>query len=132
MKMANRSLRIPERNAFSTKGQRPDRENATKIIRVLGPRGPKTHRTPTNPIFKLVAFIIVYSTQMRSPRMMGAKGKVSEGDRAFAKEFWSQATPGEKVTAIFELRDLYYEVMHPGTGAKRLDRSVGGTRRLRD
>jgi hypothetical protein len=36
------------------------------------------------------------------------------------------------VTAIFELRELYYEVMHPGTGAERLDRSVGGTRRLRD
>jgi len=69
---------------------------------------------------------------MRSPRMMGAKGKVSDGDRAFAKEFWSKATPEEKVAAIFELRELYYEVMHPGTGAERLDRSVGGTRRLRN
>ena len=64
--------------------------------------------------------------------MMGAKGKVSDGDGEFSRQFWAAATPEEKVAAIFELRDLYYEVMHPGTGAKRLDRSVGGTRRLRD
>ena len=69
---------------------------------------------------------------MRSDRMMGAKGKVSDGDRSFDREFWRSATPEERVAAIFELRDLYYEVMHPGTGAKRLDRSIGGTRRLRD
>lgn len=69
---------------------------------------------------------------MRSSRMMGAKGKVSEGDKEFSRKFWASATPEERVTAIFELRELYYEVMHPDTGAERLDRSVGGTRRLRD
>ena len=64
--------------------------------------------------------------------MMGGKGHVTEDDGAFDRAFWRTATPEEKVTAIFELRELYYEVMHPGTGAERLDRSVGGTRRLRD
>jgi len=63
---------------------------------------------------------------------MAAKGKVTQDDRSFDREFWSRATPEEKVAAIFELRDLYYKVMHPGTGAERLDRSIGGTRRLRD
>ena len=69
---------------------------------------------------------------MRSDRMMGGKGRVSEGDGSFDREFWRAATPEEKVAAIFELRELYYEVMHPGSGAKGLDRSIGGTRRLRD
>ena len=64
--------------------------------------------------------------------MMGAKGRVSEDDGSFDRVFWQSATPQERVTAIFELRELYHEVMHPGTGAKRLDRTVGGTRRLRD
>lgn len=64
--------------------------------------------------------------------MMGAKGKVSEDDGSFDREFWKTATQEEKLTAILELRDLYYNVMHPGTGADRLDKSVGGTRRLQD
>ncbi len=63
---------------------------------------------------------------------MGGKGKVSDNDKSFDRDFWRSARPEEKVAALFELRDLYYEVMHPGTGAKRLDRSVGGTRRLRN
>lgn len=64
--------------------------------------------------------------------MMGAKGRVSDGDRSFDRAFWQQATPEERVQAIFELRELYHEVMHPGVGAQRLDRTVGGSRRLRD
>ncbi|MCW5940851.1 MAG: hypothetical protein KIS66_01375 [Fimbriimonadaceae bacterium] len=70
---------------------------------------------------------------MRSPdRMFGAKGKVSEGDRAFDLAFWRAATPEERVRAFFELRELYHEVIRPGNWPTRLDRSVGGTRRLRD
>lgn len=61
--------------------------------------------------------------------MMGGKGKVSEDDGSFDREFWAAATPEERVQAIFDLRDFYYEVLHPGTGAKRLDKTVGGTRR---
>ena len=64
--------------------------------------------------------------------MMGGKGRVTEDDGSFDRAFWQSATPEERVQAIFELRELYHEVMHPGTGAKRLDRTVGGTRRLRD
>ena len=63
--------------------------------------------------------------------IIGAKGRVSDGDRTFDRAFWAAATPEEKVRAIFELRELY-EVMHPGVGSQRLDRSVGGTRRIRD
>lgn len=66
----------------------------------------------------------------KRPGMMGAKGKVSEDDGSFDRAFWAAATPEQKVRAIFELGELYYEVMHPGTGAERLDRTVGGTRRL--
>lgn len=61
--------------------------------------------------------------------MMGGKGKVSKGNRDFDRAFWRTATPEERVRAIFELRELYHEVMHPGTGSKGLDRSVGGSRR---
>ena len=68
----------------------------------------------------------------RGDRMMGGKGRVSEDDRAFDRAFWAAATPEERVQAIFELRELYHEVMHPGVGSKRLDRTVGGSRRLRD
>lgn len=68
----------------------------------------------------------------QNKRMMGGKGRVSEDSRSFDREFWAKATPEEKVRAIFELRELYYEVMHPGIGSERLDRTVGGTRRLRD
>lgn len=64
--------------------------------------------------------------------MMGGKGKASEGTDAFDRAFWAAATPDERIRALFELRELYHEVIHPGTGAKRLDRSVGGTRRLGD
>jgi hypothetical protein len=64
--------------------------------------------------------------------MMGAKGRVTEDDGSFDRLFWRSATPEERLTAMFDLRELYHEVMHPGTGAERLDRSVGGTRRLRD
>ena len=64
--------------------------------------------------------------------MMGAKGRVTEDDGSFDRAFGQSATPEERVMAIFELRELYHEVMHPGTGAERLDRTVGGTRRLRD
>jgi hypothetical protein len=64
--------------------------------------------------------------------MMGATGRVSQDDGSFDREFWAAATPEERVAAIFELREIYYEVMHPGTGAKLLDRTIGGTRRLRD
>ncbi len=69
---------------------------------------------------------------MRSSRMTGGKGRVTEDNGSFDREFWSNATPEEKATAIFELRELYYEMMHPGIGAERLDRSLGGTRCLRD
>lgn len=64
--------------------------------------------------------------------MMGAKGRISTDDGSFDRAFWIAATAEEHVTAIFELRELYHEVMHPGSGSQRLDRTVGGTRRLRD
>lgn len=64
--------------------------------------------------------------------MLAAKGRLSEDDGSFDRNFWKSATPEEKVRAIFELRELYHEVMHPEIGAKRLDRSVGGTRYLLD
>lgn len=68
--------------------------------------------------------------ELRPKRMLAGKGRLSEDDGSFDREFWKTATPEEKVRAIFELRELYHEVLHPGTGADRLDRSVGGTRRL--
>jgi hypothetical protein len=64
--------------------------------------------------------------------MMGAKGRLSEDDGSFERAFWASATHEERVRANFELRELYHEVMHPGTKAQRLDRSVGGVRRLFD
>jgi len=63
---------------------------------------------------------------------MGATGRVSEDDGSFDLEFWRAATPEERIAAIFDLREIYHEVMHPGTGSQRLDRTIGGTRRLQD
>jgi hypothetical protein len=45
--------------------------------------------------------------------------------------YWQSRSPDERIQAILDIRDFYYEVMKPGTGAPRLDRSVGGTRSLR-
>lgn len=64
--------------------------------------------------------------------MMGGKGRVSEDDGSFDRAFWKLGTRDERVQAIFELRELYFEVLNTGSGANRLDRTVGGTRRLRD
>jgi hypothetical protein len=64
--------------------------------------------------------------------MMGAKGRVSSDDRSFDRAFWSSCTPEERVEAIFDLRELYHEVMHPEIGSKGLDRTIGGTRRRGD
>jgi hypothetical protein len=69
---------------------------------------------------------------MRSGQMMGGKSRIGKDTRAFDREFWRAATPEQRVQAIFELRELYHEVMHPEIGAKGLDRTVGGTRRLGD
>lgn len=69
---------------------------------------------------------------MRTDRMVGGKGRVSSDDGSFDRAFWSLATPEERVQAIFELRELYHEVMHPEIGAKGLDRTIGGTRRRQD
>lgn len=63
---------------------------------------------------------------------MGGKGRVSQDDGSFDREFWKNTTPEERIQALFEIRELYYEVINPGSGATRLDRTVGGTRRLRD
>ncbi|HWA82613.1 MAG TPA: hypothetical protein VG820_04220 [Fimbriimonadaceae bacterium] len=62
----------------------------------------------------------------------GGTGKLSEMDPLEGVRYWRSKTPEERIEAIFEIRRFYYEVMHPGTGATRLDRSVGGTRKLRD
>lgn len=61
--------------------------------------------------------------------MIGGKGRVSDPDRSYDREFWAAATQEERIRAMFELRELYHEVIHPGSGSERLDRSVGGVRR---
>jgi hypothetical protein len=70
---------------------------------------------------------------VRDPeKMIVGVGRVTEDDGSFDRYFWSLATPEERMTAIFDLREIYHEVMHPGSGSKRLDRTVVGTRSLRD
>lgn len=63
----------------------------------------------------------------RAVNMQGGKGRVSKDDGSFDREFWAKATPEQRIQAMFELRRIYYEVLHPRTGDKRLDRTVGGT-----
>jgi len=38
---------------------------------------------------------------LRSQKMIGGKGKVSEDDGSFDRAFWRQATPEERMTAMF-------------------------------
>jgi hypothetical protein len=63
---------------------------------------------------------------------MGGKGKVSQPDPGEMVRYWQSRSIEERIEAIFEIRKFYYEVIRPGTGATRLDRTVGGTRSLRD
>ncbi|HSI73099.1 MAG TPA: hypothetical protein VK934_07960 [Fimbriimonas sp.] len=69
---------------------------------------------------------------MRRKIQNGGTGKISEMTRADSVNWWQQFTPEERFQAIIDARNFYHEVLKPGTGAKRLDRSIGGTRRLRD
>jgi hypothetical protein len=55
---------------------------------------------------------------MREDRMMGGKSRIGDDTRSFDAAFWRAATPEERVRAIFELRELYHEAMHPEIGAK--------------
>ena len=64
--------------------------------------------------------------------MIVGKGRVSEDDGSFDRFFWSLSSPEDRMSAMFDLREIYHEVMHPGSGAERLDRTVVGTRTLRD
>lgn len=66
---------------------------------------------------------------LRTP--IGGKGRASEMTRDESIRYWQSVPDEERLRAIFEIRDFYYEVMRPGTGSSRLDRTVGGTRRLR-
>lgn len=64
--------------------------------------------------------------------MIGGTGKVSDGSADLDAEFWAEANPQDRLQAVWQLRALFYEVLNPGTGSKRLDRTVGGTRRRQD
>ena len=68
-------------------------------------------------------------------RRQSVGGTTTLGDTKSSEasvRYWQTRTYEERLQAILEIRDLYYEVMRPGTGATRLDRSVGGTRSLRE
>jgi hypothetical protein len=41
--------------------------------------------------------------------------------------YWQSKSPEARIQEILDIRDFYYEVIRPGTGASRLDRSIGGT-----
>lgn len=69
---------------------------------------------------------------MRPGFSEGGKGKVSEQDSSETVLYWQSKSPEERVQAILDIRKFYYEVIRPGTGAERLDRSIGGTRNLQD
>jgi len=68
-------------------------------------------------------------------RRKSAGGTANLSDPRLRQEtisHWQSRPPEERIQAILDIRDFYYEVIRPGTGASRLDRSVGGTRSLRD
>ena len=75
---------------------------------------------------------VMISGMRDAEQIIVGKGRVSEDDGSFDRYFWSCATPEERMAAMFDLREIYLEVMHPGSGAERLDRTVVGTRKLRD
>ncbi|HEY3779676.1 MAG TPA: hypothetical protein VGL56_01235 [Fimbriimonadaceae bacterium] len=64
--------------------------------------------------------------------MISTKGLISINDRSYARKCWAAVTPEERIKAVFELRDFYYNVLHPGTAPNYLDKTVGGTRKLTD
>ncbi len=51
---------------------------------------------------------------MRPGFEIGGTGKVSEQDHSEAIRYWQSKSPEERLQAILDIRDFYYEVMHPG------------------
>ncbi|MFN7172633.1 MAG: hypothetical protein ACK4P3_07620 [Fimbriimonadaceae bacterium] len=68
----------------------------------------------------------------RNDRMQGSTERVSDNGRSFDRKFWKQATPVERIEAMFEMRDFYYQVILGENVPRRMDRPVGGTRRRGD
>jgi hypothetical protein len=65
--------------------------------------------------------------------MKGGTGKVGDDpSRKDAIDFWNSQFYEAKPQAIFDIKKFHHEVLKPGTGSQRLDRSIGGTRSLRD
>jgi hypothetical protein len=56
----------------------------------------------------------------------------SDEPRRASIRYWQSRPVDERIAGILEARRFFHEVMRPGSGASRLDRSVGGTRSLRD
>jgi hypothetical protein len=75
---------------------------------------------------------LVEKIEMQPRFTHSSKGKLSEMSDEEDMRFWLAASPEARVKAAIWLSWLYYEVFHPGTGAARLDKSVGGKRFLRD
>ena len=56
----------------------------------------------------------------------------SDEPRRASLRYWQSLSVEERLEGIWEARKFFHEVMRPGSGAARLDRSVGGVRSLRD
>jgi len=52
--------------------------------------------------------------------------------RTASVRYWQSVPPEQRMSAILEIREFHHKELRPGTGAKRLDRSFVGTRKLRD
>ncbi|MDX2065990.1 MAG: hypothetical protein SFX74_09635 [Fimbriimonadaceae bacterium] len=63
-------------------------------------------------------------------KYLAGKGRLSTDGERLDREFWAHSTPEQRIQAVFLMRQFYYEVLHPGTGAERLDPTIEGTRRL--
>ena len=62
---------------------------------------------------------------------IGGSGRLGDRPEEWDR-YWATLSPEEKMAEIFATRRLYHEVLNPGSGSPRLERSVGGVRRLRD
>jgi len=76
-----------------------------------------------------------YSNQDPKKPLVVRETRVARLSDATKREtvlYWQSLPAEDRINAILEIRDFYYKEIKPGSGAERLDRSVIGTRRLRD
>lgn len=65
-------------------------------------------------------------------RLQWAGGTVKAGEgAAFERKFWRTSSAEQRMAAVWAMAQQWWQLQHPNEPSLRLDRSVGGLRRVR-